>query len=362
MTAPPKNPPAAAAPSVAKPPSLHKFASRLVLVFSLLNLTAVLCLLVLLCVVSERWWFSLALSYLPRAPYLVPSVMLVIAAIFIRRRLVWVNLFSAFLVAVPIMGLRIPWASWGGTSTGTPLTVVTCNLQGGKRDLSKIIRELEQIRPDIIVLQEAAYGFEPILPLLEGWSTVHRGEYLVASKYPVKLRDICRAEAFGRATGILCEIDFPNSPFLVCDVHLSTARHGLSQLRIDSLLTGAGVDQLMLRQDLRGLEAFETRAFASQQGFEIPLLVTGDFNTPTSSSLYQKYWSDLTSAFDAGGWGYGYTSPSSELRHWPDNSPWLRIDHILCSSHWDVERCWVGRSDGSDHRLVAAQLSLNASR
>jgi hypothetical protein len=42
--------------------------SRVVAWLSWLNLIAVSGLFVLLCVVSERWWVSAALTYLPRAP------------------------------------------------------------------------------------------------------------------------------------------------------------------------------------------------------------------------------------------------------------------------------------------------------
>lgn len=368
MSAPPQNASPAVAsetskPSATKLPTLQRTLRWLLAGLSVLNLLAVLGLLVLLCVVSERWWFSMALSYLPRVPYVIPSVLLVVAALIVRRRWAWVNLFSLFLVAVPIMGFRVPWGASSGSPTGGEmLTVVTCNIQGGKRDLTKIVAEFEEIQPDVVILQEAAYGYEPLMPFLKGWSIVHKGEFVVASPFPVKLLSEGRSDAFQRVTAMLCEIEGPTGSFLVCDVHLTTARHGLSQLRIDSVLTGAGVDQLKARQDLREIEAFETRAFASQHGFEVPLLAVGDFNVPSSSSLFQQYWSDLTSAFDAAGWGYGYTSPCEDHRHWPTNTPWLRIDHILCSSHWDIERCWIGRSDGSDHRLVAARLRLNAPR
>jgi len=343
-------------------PGIVRIAGKVVVGLSILNLLSVFALLLLLHVVSEEWWVSIALTYLPRAPYLLPSLFLSVSALCVRRRWVWINLFSLLLVSVPVMGLRVPLSALAGTSSGELLTVVSCNIQGGSRDLTKILAELEELQPDVVVLQEANERVATLLPFFEGWSRVHRGEYFVASRYPVTLRDINRVEAFHRTTAILCEIDGPNGPFLVCDVHLTTARYGLSNLRLHSLASGVGVDQLSVRQDLRAMEAFETRAFASQEGFETPLLVMGDFNTPTSSSLFQKYWNDLSSAFDVSGFGYGYTSPCTNHARWPSNTPWLRIDHILSSSQWTSERCWIGKSDGSDHRLIAARLRLATPR
>ncbi|MBX3437682.1 MAG: endonuclease/exonuclease/phosphatase family protein [Planctomycetaceae bacterium] len=342
--------------------TIRRMFQRLVAFASVMNLLAVITLLVLLGLISEQWWFSTALTYLPRAPYAAPSLLLMVICLLIRRRWIWINLLSLVIVLGPIMGLRIPWAAGTTSGAGPLLTVVTCNLQGGKADLTKIIEEIKATDPDVLVFQEASYGYEILMPFLEGLSLVHRGEYLIAARYPVHLRDICRADAFRRATAILCEIEGPAGPFLVCDVHQTTARHGLAELRVDSLVTGAGVARLQARQVLRSKEAKVTRTFAMQQGEDVPLLVVGDFNMPTSSTMFQQHWRSLTSAFDVAGWGYGYTSPCNHFRRWPSNTPWLRIDHILCNSHWAVERCWIGRTDGSDHRLVAARLRLRESK
>lgn len=342
-----------------QPSGITRLTGKVVAVVSVLDLLAVLTLVILLCVVSEEWWLSLAMTYLPRVIWVVPPLFLALAALIVRRRWVWINLFSLLLVLVPIMGLRVPLPAFLRSSAeGELLKVVSCNIQGGGRDLTKILTELKDIDPDVVVLQEANDGVRPLLPYFEGWSQVHKGEYFVASRFPVRFRDDCRSDAFRRTTAILCEIEGPDGPFLLCDVHLSTARFGLSRLRFDSIFSGAGLEQLDVRQDLREMESLDTRAFASQEGFETPLLVMGDFNTPTSSSLFQQHWHDLSSAFDIAGFGYGYTSPCSDHAHWPSNTPWLRIDHILSSRHWTTESCWIGRSDGSDHRLIAAQMRM----
>lgn len=331
--------------------------AKTVLVFSLLNLTACLVLTVLFCIVSEQWWLSLALSYLPRAPYVFPSLLLIAASLLVRRRLVWLNLVAALLIAGPVMGFRAPLASLVSSSDRPLVTVTSYNIQGGGSSPEVILSELAAANPDVIVLQEATGGLEPITRHFADWTFVRAGEYLVGSRWPVTPKDVCRAEAFGRATAVLYEIDHPEGAFLVCNVHLTTARYGLAQLRPDSLISGRGVDTLMARQELREMETFETRQFVAELGFETPVLVVGDFNVPTSSSLFQKYWSGMTSAFDAGGWGYGYTSPCDTDNLWPANTPWLRIDHILLDQHWNVHECSIGRAAGSDHRCITARIS-----
>src|SRR5688572_10697788 len=96
-----------------------------VLGLSVLNLAGVLLLVALVGIVSEQWWLSLALSYLPRIPWVVPSMLLVLASLLLRRRMVWLNLFSMLLVLGPVMGFRIPLSTWVGGANGKPLTVVS---------------------------------------------------------------------------------------------------------------------------------------------------------------------------------------------------------------------------------------------
>ena len=343
-----------------RPPSrLQRVVTWIVAMLSVANLAAVLTLLVLLCIVSEQWWLSLALSYLPRLPYLFPSVMLGIAALLLRKRIAWLNLFSALLVVGPIMGLRAPLSALFDGGTGAPLTVVSCNVQRGAGNIESVLAELASVDPDVIVLQEASGGVRPITEHFQDWHLVHSGEYLVLSRWPLQLLEACRTEGFNRATAVLYELDAPAGRILLYNVHMTTARYGLSKLRTDSPVTGQGIDELLLYQKRRHQETKQTREFLTKLDTETPLIMLGDFNMPTSSSLFQQHWGGFSSAFDAAGFGYGYTSPCNTTGNsWPQNTPWLRIDHILLSRHFSAEACWIGRSDGSDHRTITAKVRL----
>ena len=333
-------------------------AARWVAGLTALNCVLVATLFVLLCVVSEDWWVSAALGYLPRCPWLAPSLLLIIAALLFRRSLALVNVLTAVVVAGPIMGLTAPLSSVPPLlDESAALTVISCNVQNGAGDLDTVLAELDPLDADVIALQETSWGVESLAEHLADWNTVHVGEFWVSSRHPVRLIDECTPEAFERTTAILCEIDAPQGTFLVCNVHLSTARHGLTDLRWHSPISGAGVDDLEWRQWQRRLEAEETVKFIAEHA-ERPLIILGDFNTPANSTLLTDVWNGYTSAFDAAGWGYGYTSPCNTSRLWPANTPWLRIDHIFCDDAWQVHRCAIGASAGSDHRLIYAWLSL----
>jgi endonuclease/exonuclease/phosphatase family metal-dependent hydrolase len=334
-----------------------------VLAFSLLNFFALCAVSYILFVVSEQWWLGTLLTFAPRSPYLIPSVALVFASLFWHRGSLGINLISVLIVLVPIMGLAVPTdfesLNKKTFSTQTSLKIVSCNVQEFQPDFRKVMREIFAINPDVIALQEALKD-EPLLQTqFPDWHVVHVGNFWIGSRYPVKLVTECQVRQFeGRLAGIVVEIDSPMGPVALSDIHQMTARRGLTELSRRSFVDGDGTKELEAFSSERYLEAIELRDAVDAARKDRPVIVVGDFNTPVSSNLFQKHWGDLQSSFDTAGFGFGYTSPCKGNRFWPDNTPWARIDHILCSNEWTVRRCQIGRSNGSDHRLIAALLEM----
>src|SRR5687767_11478201 len=73
-----------------------------------LNAAAVLLLFLLVCVVSERWWVSAVMSYLPRLPFAGPSLLLFAATVFVVPRWSIANALAAVVCLVFIAGLCAP--------------------------------------------------------------------------------------------------------------------------------------------------------------------------------------------------------------------------------------------------------------
>jgi endonuclease/exonuclease/phosphatase family metal-dependent hydrolase len=322
-----------------------------------LNLAAVIGVFVLLCVVSERWWISAVLTYLPRSPYAAPATALLLASLFVARRAAWVNALAILLVVGPIMGVTMPTRHVEAASGSPSLRVLTCNAQNGDSSLPRLIYEIDLVQADLLIFQETARGDDELDRHYTGWNTVQVGEYRVSSKSPVRFVSECVPTAFGRRTAILCEVDAATGPFRVACLHLNTPRKGVDELRWHSAISGSGKEEFEAFQIRRELEARETRQWIDANCDDKPLIVAGDFNCPSTSSLFAS-WRGLTSAFEAAGTGYGYTIPCSTDRVWPHNWPWARIDHILCSSEWAISKCEVGHTDGSDHRLIWADVAL----
>jgi endonuclease/exonuclease/phosphatase (EEP) superfamily protein YafD len=346
-----------------RPPTASpSLAARLVWCLSGLNLAVVVALLLLVFVVSERWWVAAALTYLPRSPWAVPAIVLGLAACWWHRPAIWVNALALGLVVGPLMELRVP-GLFNAPSTAVPSTgkstlrIVSCNVQIYQPDFAAVLNEIAPFRPDVVVLQEAL-GDHPLLEnFFPDWHRLHVETYWIASPYPLRLVAECPSEAFDRVSGILVEVDAPGGPILIADIHQMTARKGLKEINKGSVVTGEAAGLVDGFRDLRTFESAEIRDAIASHAVDRPLIVAGDFNTPTSSNLFQQFWGDLQSAFDVAGVGYGYTSPCKTHRYWLPETPWARIDHILCSNHWTIRECHIGTGNGSDHRLIAAELT-----
>ncbi len=339
-------------------------AARWVIGLSWFNLAALGLLYWLLFVVSESWWGSTVLTYAPRMPFAAPALGLLVASLFWHRPSLWVNAVSLAVVLGPVMGLSVPASRLWSPSSSEPgeleLKIVSCNVQAFKPNFAKVLEEIAVVDPDVVALQEAF----PLSPLLDkafrGWHTVSHDRYWVGSRFPVKLVAQCEVPIFERSAGMVVEIETPSGPVRLGDIHQMTARRGLMELSKGSLIDGEGPRRLEESQELREEESLIIREQIESARGDRPLLIVGDFNTPVSSRMFQRHWGDFQSAFDQAGIGYGYTSPCKANRFWPENLPWARIDHILCSPEWTVRSCQIGQSAGSDHRLIAATLRLIA--
>jgi endonuclease/exonuclease/phosphatase (EEP) superfamily protein YafD len=76
-----------------------------------------------------------------------------------------------------------------------------------------------------------------------------------------------------------------------------------------------------------------------------PLVVMGDFNTPSDSVFFDPLRRDLHSAFETAGTGYAAS--------WPMPFPVLAIDQVWASDSVRVRSCHLAGSSASDHRLVS---------
>ncbi|GIX05399.1 MAG: hypothetical protein KatS3mg114_1268 [Planctomycetaceae bacterium] len=331
-----------------------------------LNFAALLLLWWSLTVLSETWWFTSVLTYLPRHPWLVPGGLLLGLSLMQRA---WyaagMNLLSLAIVAGPVMDYR-----WGGyfsqnilaattstaSATNFTLRVATCNVQAYQPHFAQVFAELQRWRPDVILLQEAATDHPLLSEFFPAGFSVHTDHYWIGSRYPLQLRQECLSTPYQRTAGIIVELETPVGMVMLANVHLMTPRRSLQEFHLRSLLDGSAPAEHVWHTEQRLAEALEVRMAIDRVATAVPLIVAGDFNTPVTSNLYRTCWSDLQNAFDVRGCGWGYTAPCKPHPLWPWTLPWTRIDHILCSAAWQVLRCERGSCYGSDHHSLFAEL------
>lgn len=337
----------------------HSRTARWVIGLSWANLGILCGLVALLQVVSESWWIGTVVVYLPRIPWIIPSLILLPMSLRTAWKFSVINVVSLLLVAGPIMNLQTGgWFRPSVDHAAYRLTVVSCNVQSFRPDFPQVVNELHRIDPDVVLFQEAFEDHPLVATFFAGWNVHRVDEYLVASKLPLKFIDTGFVRGFERVTAAWYEIETPQGPVALFNIHQTSPRRSLTKLKPWSLVTGSGIDIVQQETTLREVEAQKTREFTLQKKSRQPAIIAGDFNMPNDSSLFQTYWGDLNDAYSRSAFGYGYTSPCHTSKAWPSNSPWAQVDHILATHHWQVERCWIGKGDGSDHRLMAAQFRL----
>lgn len=316
-------------------------------------------LIALIQLISEQWWLSTVLVYLPRSIWLIPALIVLGATIRWGWKPALINLGAVLLVLGPVMN----WQAGGLAKLDFDphayrLTVVSCNVQSFRPDFAQVVNEMHRIDPDVVLFQEAFEDHALVATFFDGWNLHRVDEYLVASKLPLKYVGACFVPGFERVTVVRYEVQTPLGPVSIFDIHQTSPRRSLTDLKPWSILTGSGVETVELETTLREIEAMKTREFTLEKSAGQPAIMAGDFNMPNDSSLFRQNWGDLRDAYALSAVGYGYTSPCRAAKLWPTNTPWAQVDHILTTHHWQVERCWIGESAGSDHRLIAAQLRL----
>lgn len=117
-----------------------------------------------------------------------------------------------------------------------------------------------------------------------------------------------------------------------------------ARVPVDGLLVRVGLTHLGLVPEER-VEQVRAIHMALQDDPQ-PTLLLGDWNAPPDAP-------ELAPLLAA---GFRHAAPPGTFT-FPSNAPDRRIDHILVSPHWRVERCWTVPSAASDHLPLAAELS-----
>lgn len=298
---------------------------------------------------GDSWWPGTVLLYGPRWPTALPLLILVpLACLYSRKS--WLPCFVAIVILVlPITGINIPFSNWMTSVPveNTSLRVVSFNAEMGKFKMEDWNTFLKQTNPDIVVCQEWPNGSVRPDEWQQGWHMQeHLGNLLVASRWPIARTDVLRENEL-RIRGFVgwYELNTPLGSVSLANVHLPTSR---GEGEFEEALHGKWhkLFDLDLLSERRLYASKYVRDWLSK--FTGPMIVVGDFNLPSDSSIYRSEWNHFHNAFAQAGWGWGYT----KWTRWYG----IRIDHILFENGWVATKSWVGKDVGSDHLPLVADL------
>lgn len=299
---------------------------------------------------GDRWWPATVLMFGPRWVWGLPLLGLVPALVVWRPRLLWVAGAALLFTAGPLMGFCLPWRAWAAApAAGLRVRVLTCNIHRRQLEATSLGQLIGRLRPDIIALQDWTSHHQSAV--FENYSCTRRraDELLLASRYPIGEEDALTGPDFADGKGAVIRWDLasPIGTLHVFNVHLYSPRRAFEAL-LDH--HRRGLEELERNSELRQRQSQAARrAVESVRG---PVILAGDFNTPTESTIFRQSWTGLTDAFSAAGLGWGntyFTRRSS-----------MRIDHVLTGPGWRCVRCWVGPDVGSPHRPVIADVEWNS--
>jgi endonuclease/exonuclease/phosphatase family metal-dependent hydrolase len=311
---------------------------------------------------GEEWWATALGLYLPRWIFAAP-LPFAVAALFAykERKLLVTQAVAVVLLAFPLMGFVLPWFS--GKSADEPVVrVLSYNVNSGHGGYDKVAEEIEGYSPDIVFLQECAFGIERIAELLKVRydNVLVSSQFLLATRYPVVSSfDPEKLPHEGRLRSprfVQYLVETPIGRIAFYNVHPVSPRFGLYRIRgaglrreilSGRLFAGENTNTLLSDSALRGEQVEAFSRYAEQE--HDPVVIAGDTNLPGLSVYLHRHLSRYQDGFNAAGWGFGYTFPA-------DKTPWMRIDRILASDQLRFVDFQVCRSRVSDHLCVVADI------
>ncbi|GGJ21315.1 endonuclease/exonuclease/phosphatase family protein [Deinococcus roseus] len=299
---------------------------------------------------AETHWVYTFLASIPQHVYIIPTVLVVLWALFKKR-------WRVLLMQVPVvlvwlfllMGLQLHWPAPVPSSS---LRVMTWNLHGGIAGMKPILATVNQVKPDLLCVQEAkSFGprlFAALQKQDPRWQMAQGDELVILSRFPVVQKR---------------KLEFPSTPHIELEatvqvqgktLHMVTAhldRHRLNAAPWDPQFGNKMHERAQKVSHVRqeGVNVLlEAHNNAKQQNRLF--LACGDFNMPPLGPLYRQLENQLDNAFAHSGLGFGHT--------WNASFKVLRIDHIWTSPDLVARKTWVEESTGSDHLPVVTDLQF----
>ena len=320
-------------------------------------LTAALLVAALLWGLGDRTILGTVLLFMGRWVFLLPLLVFVPLVAWLRAGMLLPLAAGALVLLGPVMGFRTGWRRLLPAPAGEHVRVVTFNVGGDLLSPRMLPLVLDRWRAQIVGLQECGEALSTVVPRMPGWHSHVTRDLCFLSRYPIREAAVMDRSALDRVkqsepdepggAGYVVRfvLDGPAGPIRAANLHLETPRKGLEGLMSRDLR------RMRNNTEIRGIEAKLAREWVTTGSG--PLLVLGDFNTPVESAFFRDNWGDLADAFSVAGFGFGITK----------HNGWIgaRIDHVLTSDEWHVDRAIVDEQRISDHSALIVDVTLRTS-
>ncbi|UDF29745.1 UNVERIFIED_ORG: endonuclease/exonuclease/phosphatase family protein [Roseateles sp. XES5] len=293
---------------------------------------------------ADRFWLVDLLTF--AWPYVVATGLFLTVAAVVTRRLKAIVIAGLGLAVAIIPAADVPTAR-PAPATGAGLKVLTANLYvNNTENPSVFIDLLRREKPDIVVLEETTEAWDRAIssaglyPYESSAESRERDDLKVFSTLPIRAEtELKRAftEEHAYKQPLRLELDLGGKPLFLYAFHPETPRR-LWQWRDRNAYLSAVADAV--KGDLE----------------KAPVIVAGDWNTPTWSPFFRSFLRQAGLASTAGGWLQPVTRFSMKL----DALAYIgaSIDHIAVSPDIFLKARQVGPAFGSNHLPVIADLAL----
>lgn len=263
-------------------------------------------------------------------PWSVLAALALLPALLWARRRCWLPVVGFALVAVlcGAVWVRSSFRSGPSPVPGS-LRVAYWNVGRPDGNRPEVLAKMAEIRADVFGLGETRRGNGPVA---SEWTIGQPGKHVLPLRRHMML----------------------SSPMPATQLHDGFLNDRGQYALTQTELRGRTVFILMVDFDavvsISRKPAFDRMAEIIEAVGDVPLIVMGDFNTPSESVYFTPVRHRLRSAFATAGRGYSHT--------WPMPLPVLDLDHIWVSHHFRVVSSEHPASFLSDHRPVVADLEL----
>lgn len=314
--------------------------------------------------VGERNVTTAFLLFLPPSLWVLPAAPLALAALLLHRKALVVLILALLWFGYGVLGWRA-----GSTAPVDEevLKVMTYNRGQNMNQSMKPFKDATG--PDIIVLQEAygrAAGYAADPDYGEFTQTRNVGEHTILSRYPILEEKMLPALPGQSPKAVRFVIDWKGRQVAVYSVHLQSPREVLGYQMRGSFLYGIiGLPGTPFAAKRQTLQAFWDGQIADAELVlkavredALPAIVAGDFNSPHLGYVHRLITSDLGDSHASAGKGFGLSFPGSTHNPLSGGGPWMRIDYVFYSSHWQAAQCITEAKRPSQHRALTSTLVL----